>query len=307
MPLPRVLKDSKTLQGIAWMILAGFLFVGMTVIIRYLGSDIPAVEAAFIRYFIGSLIILPVVIRHWSGWPKMPIAKLYGLRGLVHGIGVILWFYAMARIPIAEVTAIGYVAPIFVTIGAAIFLGERLQFRRIMGVVFGFIGALVILRPGFQEISLGQLAQLCAAPLFAVSFLLAKKLTATQSSSLIVGMLSIGCTIVLLPGAIWQWRHPTLEEIFLLTVAAFIATAGHFALTKAFQAAPITLTQPLNFLQLVWAALLGMLLFDEALDPYVFAGAAIVIGAATYISHREIQASRRVSATTVKPTIPLDK
>lgn len=275
------------------MIASGFLFVGMTCIIRHLGSSLPAVEAAFIRYFFGTIVILPMVLRNWQGLPTAQITKLYMLRGLVNGVGVMLWFYAMARIPIAEVTAIGYVAPIFVTIGAAIFLGERLHIRRIGGVLCGLIGALIILRPGFQEISLGQLAQLCAAPLLAMSFIIAKKLTETQNPSVIVGMLSLGCTIVLFPGAMLQWRTPSHYELLWLAAAACIATAGHFTLTRAFQAAPITVTQPLGFLQLVWAAILGILLFNESLDPYVLVGGAIIVGAATYISHRELQSNRR--------------
>ncbi|PHQ70576.1 MAG: EamA family transporter [Sneathiella sp.] len=301
MPVPQMLKQSKTLQGVVWMIITSFLFVGVTVIVRHLGSTMPAIEAAFIRYFLGSLIILPLVIRHWNGIPKAATSRLYAVRGLVHGIGVMLWFYAMARIPIAEVVAIGYVAPIFVTLGAAVFLGEKLHMRRIAGVLCGFVGAMIILRPGFQEISLGQLAQLCAAPLFATSFIIAKKLSATQSSSIIVGMLSISCTIVLLPGAIWQWRPPTMDEIAWLALTALIATTGHFTMTKAFQAAPITVTQPLGFLQLIWAALLGMLLFNEALDPYVFIGGGLVVGAATYISHRELQIAR-AQTTPIVPT-----
>ena len=302
MPLPAALQNSKTLQGIAWMVLSSILFVGMTGIIRHLGSGLPAVEAAFIRYFLGSLMILPMVIRHWPGRLSKRETGFYTLRGIVHAGGVILWFYAMARIPIAEVTAIGYVAPIFVTIGAALFLGERLQFRRIGGGICGFIGALIILRPGFQEINLGQMAQLCAAPLFAISFILAKKLTETQDSSVIVGMLTIACTIALLPGAIFQWRNPTLEELLWLTLAAVIATAAHYTLTRAFQAAPITVTQPLGFLQLIWAAILGVLAFGEPLDPYVMIGGAVIIGAATYISHRELQVSRQQQTPTAIAT-----
>lgn len=293
MTISSSLKNSTTLQGIAWMVLTSFLFVGMTGIIRHLGSDMPAVETAFIRYFFGSLLILPLVIRHWPGLPSKREARLYIFRGIFHGGGVILWFYAMARIPIAEVTAIGYVSPIFVTIGAAMFLGERLHFRRIAGVMAGFLGALIILRPGFQEINLGQLAQLCAAPLFAVSFLIAKKLTGTQSSSMIVGMLSIGCTIALLPGAIVQWRTPTTYELSWLAFAAVIATTGHYTLTRAFQAAPITVTQPLGFLQLVWAAILGVMVFGEPLDPFVMLGGAVIVAAATYISQRELRVSRQ--------------
>lgn len=293
MTVVQSLKDSKTFQGIAWMILTSFLFVGVTCVVRYLGTSLAATETAFLRYLIGTLMILPWVIRQWEGKLETQIIKLYTVRGLVHGVGVMLWFFAMARIPIAEVTAIGYVSPIFVTIGAALFLGEKLHLRRIGGVICALVGALIILRPGFQEIGLGQLAQLCAAPLFATSFIIAKKLTDTQSSTVIVGMLSIGCTITLLPGAILQWQTPTVEEVLWLALTAALATAGHYTLTKAFQAAPITVTQPLGFLQLVWAALLGMLLFDEALDPFVFIGGAVVVGAATYISHREMQVARQ--------------
>ncbi len=295
MSLITIIRANRTLQGVCWMVITSFLFVAMTGIVRHLGSDVPAMQAAFIRYLFGCLLIAPMVWHAWPGRIKRSTLGLYAGRGLVHGIGVILWFYAMARIPIAEVTAIGYVAPIFVTIGAAIFLGEKLRVRRILGVVCGFMGALIILRPGFQEINLGQLAQLCATPLFAISFLIAKKLTDTENPSFIVGMLSLGCTITLLPGAILQWRTPTMEELGWLALTAAFATIGHVTLTKAFQAAPITVTQPLGFLQLVWAAILGMLVFGEALDPYVFAGGGLIIAATTYISHRELQASRKAA------------
>ena len=292
-----------TLRGIAWMLLTGLLFVCVTAIVRYLGSDMPAIEAAFIRYAIGLLLVAPVLIRIFRNPPKGDALKLYTYRGLVHGVAVMLWFYSMARIPIAEVTAIGYTAPIFVTIGAAFFLGERLQSRRIMAVIAGLIGACIILRPGFQEIGLGQLAQCVAAPLFAASFIFAKKLTDRDDPAFIVGMLSIGCTITLLPGAIMQWRTPTPEEVFWLAMTAVFATAGHYTLTRAFKAAPITVTQPISFLQLVWASLVGVTMFAEPLDPFVILGGAVIVAAATYISHREIVAARR----DVTPPAPATK
>ncbi|MEM7427507.1 MAG: GRP family sugar transporter [Pseudomonadota bacterium] len=290
-------------RGIAWMLLTGILFVCVTAIVRYLGSDMPAIEAAFIRYAVGLLLVAPVLLRIFRNPPTGEALKLYTARGLIHGVAVMLWFFAMARIPIAEVTAIGYTAPIFVTIGAALFLGERLQMRRIMAVMAGLIGACIILRPGFQEIGLGQLSQVLAAPLFAASFILAKKLTEKDDPVFIVGMLSIGCTITLLPGAILQWRTPTMEELFWLSMTAVFATAGHYTLTRAFQAAPITVTQPISFLQLVWASLVGVTMFGEALDPFVLLGGAVIVAAATYISHRELVAARR----DVTPPAPATK
>lgn len=277
-------------QGIAWMAATGILFAAVTGVIRHIGSDMPAPEAAFIRYAIGVVLVIPAITRNWQGLPDTGTLKLYTFRGIIHGSAVTLWFYAMARIPISEVTAIGYLSPIFVTIGAALFLGEKLRMRRIGGIIAGFIGTLVILRPGFEAINLGQLAQLSAAPLFATSFIIAKKLTARESPAMIVGMLSVFCTLALLPGAILQWREPTIDEILWLTLTAVLATAGHYTLTRAFQAAPITVTQPVSFLQLVWATLLGVILFGEAIDPFVILGGAIVVIAASYISHREIVA-----------------
>ena len=283
----------RPLVGVLWMLMTGVLFVAVTGIVRHLGSDLPAVEAAFLRYAIGLFMILPAFRPLLHKMPPWRDWKLYILRGVVHGIGVMLWFYAMARIPIAEVTAIGYTAPIFVTIGAAIFLGERLQARRIGAVLVAFLGAMIILRPGLVEISSGALAQLCAAPLFACSFLLAKSFTRGADTGLIVAMLSVFCTLTLLPGALLQWRDPTWEEVGWLTLTAACATAGHYTLTQAFRAAPITVTQPVQFLQLVWAALLGVIVFGEALDPYVLLGGAIIVGSATYISHREVLVARK--------------
>ncbi|MEM9013305.1 MAG: DMT family transporter [Pseudomonadota bacterium] len=282
-----------TLAGIGWMLLTGLMFVAVTGVVRYLGSDIPAVQAAFIRYVFGLTMIAPVLWQLAKHRPSRAALRLYGWRGLFHGFGVLLWFYAMARIPIAEVTAIGYTAPIFVAIGAAVFFGERLFARRILAIAAGLIGALVILRPGFNEISIGQLAQLGAAPLFAASFLMAKRLTEEEDPALIVGMLSVAVTLVLLPFAIWHWRPPTWEELGWLAVTAAFATAGHYTMTRAIQAAPITVTQPITFLQLVWATLLGIYAFGEPVDPWVLLGGAIIVGAATFISHREAVAARR--------------
>lgn len=278
-----------TYHGILWMVSTGMLFAAVTGVVRYLGSDMPAVEGAFLRYAIGSLLVLPLIVRNWHGMPEGLMLRLYLARGLIHGGAVMLWFYAMARIPISEVTAIGYMAPVFVTIGAALFLGERIHLRRTGGVVVGFIGALVIIRPGFHEVNLGQLAQLSAAPLFATSFILAKKMTGRENPTMIVGMLSVFCTLVLLPGAFLQWRPPNVHEVAWLGLTAVLATIGHYTLTKAFAAAPITVTQPLAFLQLIWATLIGVLVFSEPLDPFVIFGGVIVITAVTYISHREVQ------------------
>ena len=281
------------MQGIAWMVLTTFTFVFVTGIIRYLGSSLPAAESAFIRYAFGLIIMAPAIWKLAKRPPPKSLIKIGALRSLAHTGGVILWFYAMARIPIAEVTAIGYVTPIFVTIGAAIFLGERLRIRRVMGVLAGLIGAMIILRPGFNEISIGQLAQLSAAPLFATSYLMAKSLSGKASPQTIVAMLTVFCTLFLLPPALMDWQTPSSNELIWLFITAIGATLGHYSMTKALAAAPISVTQPITFLQLIWATALGILMFNEPIDPFVMLGGAIIVGAATFISYRESKVAKK--------------
>ncbi len=274
------------------MIITTFMFVFVTGIIRNLGSSLPAAESAFIRYAFGLVIMAPSLWKLAKNRPETDLMGIFVIRGVAHAAGVTLWFYAMARIPIAEVTAIGYVTPIFITIGAALFLGERLRARRLFGVVAGLAGALVILRPGFQEVSIGQLAQLCTAPVFAISYLLTKSLTGRTDPQTIVAMLTLFCTLFLLPMALVDWQTPTNRDLFWLFITALCATFGHYAMTKALAAAPISVTQPITFLQLVWASALGIIAFGEPLDPFVILGGTIIVGAATYISYRESRASK---------------
>lgn len=280
-------------EGIAWMVVTSLLFVCMTGVVRHIGSDLPAAQTAFIRYALGLLVIWPVLLRLRRRPPDRSTLWLFALRGAFHGIGVVLWFYAMARIPIAEVTAIGYLSPIFMTIGAALFLGERLQVGRVVAVLAAFAGVLVIVRPGFTQIQSGQLAQLAAAPLFAGSYILAKKLTSRADPGVIVAVLSVTTAILLFLPALMVWRTPTAAELGWIALTAVFATAGHYTQTQAFRLAPITVTQPAGFLQLVWAVLLGLVVFDEPLDPYVLLGGGIIIAAVTIITHREARATRQ--------------
>ena len=277
-----------TSRGIAWMALTGLLFVAVTGIVRHLGTDMSPVQAAFIRYAMGVVIMAPIILR--VRWTRIASGRvgMFLTRGLVHGAGVMLWFYAMAHIPIAEVTALGFTAPIFTTIGATLFLGEKVRARRIGAVLMGFAGALIILRPGIAVIDPGAIAQLVAAPLFAASFILAKKLTETDPTRVIVGGLTIIVTLVLLVPALLVWRTPTPVELGWLFATASFATAGHLTLTQAFRAAEITATQPVAFLQLVWATLLGYYAFGETPDMFTWIGAAVIVASATYIAHREL-------------------
>ncbi|APX13680.1 DMT family transporter [Tateyamaria omphalii] len=284
---------SRPLVAIFWMLVTGFCFVAVTALVKYMGDRIPPAEAAFLRYLLGLVFLLPMLpalrAAHLTGrqW------RLFTLRGAFHTGGVILWFFAMTRIPIAEVTAMNYLAPVYVSIGAALFLGERLAMRRIAAIAVALIGTAVILRPGFREVAPGHIAMLFCAVSFAGSYLLAKIMADEAKPAVVVAMLSIVVTICLAPFALANWVWPTGAELGLLFLVACFATAGHYTMTMAFAAAPVTVTQPVTFLQLVWAVLLGVLVFAEPVDIWVILGGALILAAVSFITWREAVLKRR--------------
>lgn len=283
----------RPVEGALWMLATGLCFVGVTGIVRYLGTDLPAAQSAFVRFGWGVLFLLPSL---WGlARQGLPAGtwRLFGWRGVVHTVAVILWFHAMARIPVAEVTAIGYLNPVLVTLGAALFFGEVLAMRRILAVGVALIGALIVIRPGLREVTDGHLAQLGAACFFAASYLFAKRLSQLAPAGTVVAMMSATVTVGLLPLAIWVWVPMSLSQWLWLGLVAGFATAGHYCMTRAFGAAPLAVTQPVTFLQLVWATALGALVFGEGVDLFVLLGGAVIIGAISYITWREAMIKRR--------------
>jgi len=279
--------------GIGWMLLTGLLFVGVTAIVKHVGSGIPAAEAAFLRYALGLVFILPMLGAMWRAGLDRRAALLFGARGAAHSIGVMLWFFAMTQIPLAEVTAMNYISPVYVTVGAALFLGEKLAARRIVAVGFALLGALIILRPGVREVSAGHLAMLVNAVLFAASYLIAKTMADRVSPAVVVGWLSITVTIGLAPFAYMVWVWPSWSDVGWLFLVAAFATAGHFTMTLAFRAAPVAVTQPVAFLQLVWATSLGALVFAEPVDGWVVFGGVLILSSVSFMTWREAVIKRR--------------
>lgn len=287
-------QDARPVTAIFWMLVTGLCFIAVTALVKYMGEGIPPAEMAFLRYLLGLVFLVPALgalrqarltARQW---------KLFGARGVLHGLGVICWFYAMTRIPIADVTAMNYLSPIYVTIGAALFLGEKLAFRRIAAVILAMIGALIILRPGFREVSSGHFAMIFTAIAFGGSYLTAKVMADEVSPAVVVAMLSIFVTIVLAPFALANWVWPSWWELFLLFLIACFAVGGHYTMTMAFAAAPVTVTQPVTFTQLIWAVLLGYFVFDETVDVWVILGGLVILGSVTFITWREAVLRRQM-------------
>jgi len=281
--------------GIFWMVVTGFLFICVTALVKHMGPRLPSAEAALIRYSFGLVFLLPAIGSLRAAHLTRRQWTLFSLRGGLHALGVILWFYAMTRISIAEVTAMNYMAPIYVTSGAALFLGETLALRRIIAVVLGLLGAVIILRPGFRELTNGHFAMLIAAVVFGGAYLLAKVLTDEVKPSVVVAMMSIFVSLFLLPFALPVWITPTWEELAILATVAVFATGGHYTMTLAFAAAPLTVTQPVTFLQLVWATILGAVVFVEPIDIWVVIGGTVILGSVTFITWREAMLNRQIT------------
>ena len=294
---------NRPLVAISWMLLTGLLFVGVTAIVKHVGTDLPPAQSAFLRYVTGLVFVIPLIRLIKKANLSRNELTLFAWRGLAHSIGVILWFYAMAILPMAEVTAMGYLSPIYVTIGAALFLGERIAALRILAIFAAILGVLIILRPGFREISFGHISMLLNGILFALSYLIAKVMADKVEPLVVVGMLSIFVTIGLAPWAFWVWVTPTLSQLGWTFLLAIFATAGHYTMTLALRAAPISVTQPITFLQLVWSVLMGVLVFNEGFDKWVIIGALIIVFSISFIMWREEHVRRKK----ITPSYPANK
>ncbi|SMO65918.1 Threonine/homoserine efflux transporter RhtA [Ruegeria faecimaris] len=274
------------------MFSAGLSFVVMTALVKSLGTSMDPIQAAFLRFVFGLVFLLPAL------WliVTTPLTRrhltLFGIRGVVHAIAVMLWFFSMTRIPLAEVTAMNYMTPVYVTLGAVLFLGEKLAFRRIAAIGVALIGVAIILRPGFRDISVGHVTMLGTSLTLGASYLLAKMLVRDLPPSVVVAHMSIWVTMALIPFAIAVWSPPSLHDLGVLFLVACFATLGHYLMTLALQAAPVAVTQPVTFLQLIWATLVGALVFHESVDLWVVAGGTLILLAVSFIAWREAVLNR---------------
>ncbi|WP_235953209.1 DMT family transporter [Salipiger sp. PrR002] len=288
-------KQSNPVRGILFMVVTGLCFVAVTVTVKLLEGRVPAAESAFLRYLFGLVFLIPA----WRALRDLRMTgrqwRLSALRGAAQTLGVICWFFAMSRIPLAEVTAMNYLTPIYVTVLAVLVLGERLALRRMLAIVAALGGALLILRPGFRELDPGHFAMLGTSMMFAISYLIAKIITDELSPAVALALLSISVTLGLFPFALSVWVWPSWTDAAILFATAAFATGGHYAMVLAFANAPVTVTQPITFLQLVWSITIGALFFAEPVDPFVVAGGLVIIGSVLFITLREAMLKRRIT------------
>jgi drug/metabolite transporter (DMT)-like permease len=203
-------------------------------------------------------------------------------------------FTALTLIPLAQVTALSFTGPLFVTIGAVLFLGEVIRARRIAGIIVGFFGTLVILQPGFTEISFGAMMALASTLSIAMASLIVKKLTATETPEAIVTwMVVMQSPLALIPAiSVWQW--PTLQAWVYLWAMALTATIAHICFTRAFRLVDITALQPLEFIKLPFTVFLAWIVFAEWPDLWTWVGGTMIFASTVYITQREVEAKKSI-------------
>ncbi|MDP1840419.1 MAG: DMT family transporter [Reyranella sp.] len=290
------------LRGILWVALSGLLFAALNVFTLIPAQHLNPFVMAFLRYLFGTLILVPVILQ--LGLYRSLHTNRLGLhvsRGAIHTAGMMLWFVALPLTTLAELTALGFTGPIFVTIGAALFLAEDVRLRRWIAVMVGFAGAMIIIRPGFSEIHLGVICVLLSTPIFSASNLISKALARTDSANTIVIWQHIVIVICAAPVAIWFWQTPNWVDLLWFVAAGFAGTLGHVCQQRGYQLADITLLQPIGFLSLIWNTMLGYFLFFQKPDVWTFIGAAVIFASALYISHREAVRRARIKSTPAPP------
>jgi drug/metabolite transporter (DMT)-like permease len=243
---------------------------------------------AFLRYFFGTLFLVPIVlrlgVRRSMHTHRLP---LHVFRGMIHSGGMMLWFIGLPLTTLASITALGFTGPIFVTIGAALFLGEDVRLRRWIAVMVGFAGAMIIIRPGVGDLGLGAICILISTPIFSTSNLISKALARTERANTIVIWQNLTIVLFAFPVALYFWQTPSWTDLLWFVAAGLCGTLGHLCQQSGYQLADITLLQPIGFLSLLWNTLLGYFLFFQKPDIWTFVGAAVIFASAMYISHRE--------------------
>ena len=280
---------SKNGIGIFWMVITGLLFCAMTACVKLLGTTLSASQSGFIRYVFGLIMLTPFCLTLDIKNLQKNVFLILAIRGSIHAIAVIAWFYAMARLPMADVTALYYLVPIFVMLGASYFFNEQFSVTRACCIIIAFLGTIIILRPGLREVSSGHLSMLIATITFGISFLLAKKVAAEVSPITIVFMLTLTVTIWLAPLAFMEWRDPSIKDLVKLALVAFFATSAHSTMYIAFKSAPLNITQPIVFFDLVWAFLVGFIFFSESVDVWIIFGGGLIILAISLLSWNDIK------------------
>jgi drug/metabolite transporter (DMT)-like permease len=280
------------MRGGVFMLISAVSFATMAGIIRYLADHLHPFEVAFFRNAVSLALMAPWVLRGGIEGLRTASIRKYSLRGLASITAMLCWFYGLATMPIAEATALSFTAPIFTSIAAIFFLGERMGTRRWAAIVIGFAGAMIILRPGVSALNLSALVVLGGSAAVACSVIMVKILSRTEPSSLIVAYMGIYLVPMSLVPALFVWTPPSLNDWFWLILIGVVATIGQLGMTSAYAATEATVVLPFDYARLPSAALIGYLAFNEAPDSWTWIGATVIAASAIYIARREARLAK---------------
>ena len=289
---------SPNLRGMVLMGVFAFVVNFSHTVVRALSAEIDPMQIAFFRTIIPLFFLIPMLVRQGRQtgvtWWKTTRPGLQLARGFFGGFSMIAWFYTLSLIPVGDATALSFTVVIFASLGAVLFLGERIGIRRVLAIAVGVIGTLIIVRPGAQVISLGAVTAIFSSLFWAAAVLCVKVLARTDSNITIVFYSSVFFALIAVGPAIYFWIWPTWEQLALLCLVGFCALIAQLAMTAAVRDAETTAIMPVDFTRLLWAALTGYIWFGEFPDLWTWVGGGVVFAATLYITYRE---SRKAEAT----------
>ncbi|MCZ4281025.1 DMT family transporter [Kiloniella laminariae] len=287
---------SAPLRGALFVVIASFGFSIMNLLVRMASEELPVMEVTFFRNFFAFIFMLPWLLRVGIGELKTKRIKLHFIRSLNGIAAMAVWFLSISLLPMAQAVALNFTVPLFATLGAVIFLKEVVKLRRWIATAFGFVGVLVILRPGTQDVSILMLLPVLAAALMAISVLLIKTLTQTEKPSVTVFYTTIFMTLFSLVPAIFVWEWPSQKIWFAVAGVGLLGAIANLLVTKALAITDASSVMPFDYTRLPFMALIAFFAVGEVPDIWTWVGGGIIAASAIYIAHREARIRRRAQA-----------
>lgn len=305
--IPRRLPIPAPLAGALMMALASASFSMMHAAIRHLSLEMHPFEIAFFRVFFGFLALAPVFLR--QGWAPLRTSniKLFAYRGVLNAGAMLMFFYSLSITPLATVAALGFTAPLFATLLAMLLLGEVVRLRRWMAILIGFVGVLLILRPGYLPVGFGPLLVIGSSVLWAFALMIIKVLTRTESSVTITAYASVFLSPICLAVAIPHWTWPGLEQLAWLAAIGVVGTVAQTSMNQSFKYADASAVLPIDFTKLIWASIIGYSLFGEIPDGWTWIGGALIFAGATYVGIRESRLRKQGELPPGPPSTPVGR
>lgn len=293
---------SRPLQAVCFMLASMALFALMGNIVRLLSYEMHSTQMVLLRNGISLVIIVAIQAVILRGRPRFPTTRLKGhfWRATAGIVSMELWFYSLTIMPVTLATALSFMTPIFTTIIAIFFLGERAGIRRWGAIMAGFLGMLVILRPDIDGISLNAWIVLASSACMAVAGVLVKTLTRTESPEVIVFYMALFMIPWSVGPALLHWHDVTPYQWWLVFLIALTSTVSHLLLTRALVRADMVMLMPFDFTRLIFVAIFAWFLFGETLDMQTILGSLIIVASTVYIAHREAKKGIRPSGLGIK-------